>query len=137
MRQVGSETRFPWARPGSQHRGRQRHGDLHKGFARVKCKDCGHEYLLAFSCKRHFCPFYHQKRVVEFGGNRLFPSVIVIFYLQRLQGFVGATRNKTCFVLLYQLVTYHFPLSLFCVSLSREFFAFVFAFLGPSLLYIE
>jgi len=34
----------------------------------VKCKDCGHEYLLAFSCKRrHFCPSCHQKRVVEFG----------------------------------------------------------------------
>ncbi|PIP08187.1 MAG: hypothetical protein CO012_03525 [Syntrophobacterales bacterium CG_4_8_14_3_um_filter_49_14] len=33
-----------------------------------KCKDCGHEYLLAFSCKRrHFCPSCHQKRVVEFG----------------------------------------------------------------------
>jgi len=43
-------------------------GDLHFGFARVKCKDCGHEYLLAFSCKRrHFCPSCHQKRVVEFG----------------------------------------------------------------------
>ena len=28
-------------------------GDLHFGFARVKCEDCGHEYLLAFSCKRH------------------------------------------------------------------------------------
>jgi hypothetical protein len=28
-------------------------GDLHNGFARVKCKDCGHEYLLAFSCKRY------------------------------------------------------------------------------------
>jgi len=43
-------------------------GDLHNGFARVKCKDCNHEYLLAFSCKRrHFCPSYHQKRVVEFG----------------------------------------------------------------------
>jgi len=27
-------------------------GDLHHGFARVKCPDCGHEYLLAFSCKR-------------------------------------------------------------------------------------
>ena len=26
-------------------------GDLYNGFARVKCKDCGHEYLLAFSCK--------------------------------------------------------------------------------------
>jgi hypothetical protein len=33
--------------------------------ARVKCEDCGHEYLLAFSCKRrHFCPSCHQKRVV-------------------------------------------------------------------------
>ena len=43
-------------------------GNLHNGFARVKCKDCGHEYLLAFSCKRrHFCPSCHQKRVVEFG----------------------------------------------------------------------
>ena len=43
-------------------------GDLHFGFARVKCEDCGHEYLLAYSCKRrHFCPSCHQKRVVEFG----------------------------------------------------------------------
>jgi len=25
-------------------------GDLHNDFACVKCKDCGHEYLLAFSC---------------------------------------------------------------------------------------
>ena len=44
------------------------YGDMSHGFARVKCKDCGHEYLLAFSCKRrHFCPSCHQKRVVEFG----------------------------------------------------------------------
>ncbi len=43
-------------------------GILHNGFARVKCGDCGHEYLLAYSCKRrHFCPSCHQKRVVEFG----------------------------------------------------------------------
>ena len=43
-------------------------GDFHNGFARVRCGDCGHEYLLAFSCKRrHFCPSCHQKRVVEFG----------------------------------------------------------------------
>jgi len=26
--------------------------NLHNGVARVKCKECGHEYLLAFSCKR-------------------------------------------------------------------------------------
>ena len=27
-------------------------GDLHHGFARVKCRDCQHEYLLAFVLKR-------------------------------------------------------------------------------------
>jgi hypothetical protein len=43
-------------------------GVLRNGFARVRCGECGHEYLLAFSCKRrHFCPSCHQKRVVEFG----------------------------------------------------------------------
>ena len=43
-------------------------GILHNGFARVKCGECGHEFLLAYSCKRrHFCPSCHQKRVVEFG----------------------------------------------------------------------
>ncbi|MDD3890619.1 MAG: transposase zinc-binding domain-containing protein, partial [Syntrophomonadaceae bacterium] len=40
----------------------------HLGFARVKCDDCQHEYLLPFSCKRrYFCPSCHQKRVLEFG----------------------------------------------------------------------
>ena len=43
-------------------------GILRNGFARVRCEECGHEHLLAFSCKRrHFCPSCHQKRVVEFG----------------------------------------------------------------------
>ena len=43
-------------------------GDLHFGFARVRCEKCGHEYFLAFSCKRrHFCPSCHQKRVIEYG----------------------------------------------------------------------
>ncbi|MDY6974063.1 MAG: transposase zinc-binding domain-containing protein [Thermodesulfobacteriota bacterium] len=36
-------------------------GILHNGLARVKCGECGHEYLLAFSCKRrYFCPACHQ-----------------------------------------------------------------------------
>ena len=30
-------------------------GDIHNGFARVKCKDCNHEYLMAFFCK--YCCF--------------------------------------------------------------------------------
>jgi ribosomal protein S27E len=43
-------------------------GILHNGFARVKCRGCGHEYLLASSCKRrHFCPSCLEKRVVQFG----------------------------------------------------------------------
>ena len=45
-------------------------GDPHMGFARVKCDDCKHEYILPFSCKRrHFCPSCHQKRVIEFGEH--------------------------------------------------------------------
>ncbi len=43
-------------------------GILHNGFARLKCSGCGHEKLLAFSCRRrHFCPSCHARRVVEFG----------------------------------------------------------------------
>jgi len=43
-------------------------GILRYGFARVKCRGCKKEYLLAFSCKgRHFCPSCHQRRVLEFG----------------------------------------------------------------------
>jgi hypothetical protein len=43
-------------------------GDLHKGFARVRCDACGHEYVLPFSCKtRCFCPSCHQKRMLIYG----------------------------------------------------------------------
>jgi len=44
-------------------------GDLERGFARVRCDHCNHEYLLAFSCKgRWFCPSCHQKKVQLFGA---------------------------------------------------------------------
>lgn len=40
----------------------------HHGFARIYCDACGHDYLLAFSCKmRYFCPSCHQKRVLLYG----------------------------------------------------------------------
>jgi hypothetical protein len=43
-------------------------GDPHHGFARIYCDACGHDYLLAFSCKtRYFCPSCHQKRVLLYG----------------------------------------------------------------------
>jgi hypothetical protein len=38
-------------------------GDLERGFARVRCDHCRHEYLLAFSCKsRWFCPACYQRK---------------------------------------------------------------------------
>jgi hypothetical protein len=40
-------------------------GDLKGGFARVKCKDCGEEYFVAFSCRqRSCCPSCDQKRAL-------------------------------------------------------------------------
>lgn len=43
-------------------------GDPHHGFARIYCNACGHDYLLAYSCKtRYFCPSCHQKRVLLYG----------------------------------------------------------------------
>jgi len=53
-------------------------GDLTHGFARVRCPDCRHEFLLAFSCRgRWFCPSCHAKKVVQFGEllreNVLYP----------------------------------------------------------------
>ena len=45
-------------------------GDLQQGFARIKCPDCHHEYLLSFSCRgRWFCPSCHNKKVVQFGHH--------------------------------------------------------------------
>lgn len=45
-------------------------GDLHQGFARIRCPDCQHEYLLAFSCRgRWFCPSCHAKKVVQFAAH--------------------------------------------------------------------
>jgi hypothetical protein len=42
-------------------------GILRNGSAGVRWGECGHEYHLAFSCKRrNFSPSCHQKRVVEF-----------------------------------------------------------------------
>ena len=41
--------------------------DLRLGFARIQCRSCRFELLLAYSCKRrYFCPSCHQKRVVSF-----------------------------------------------------------------------
>lgn len=42
-------------------------GILDFGFARIRCEDCGEEYLLAFSCKCRICPSCMKKRQIRFG----------------------------------------------------------------------
>ena len=53
----------------SNHRSRQkfyRCGDLAQGFTCLHCPDCGHEKLVAFTCKTHgYCPSRHQCRALE------------------------------------------------------------------------
>ncbi len=44
-------------------------GDLACGFARVRCPDCGNEYLLPHSCKRRLCPTCEAKRRVEWADH--------------------------------------------------------------------
>ncbi len=56
----------PW-RPiiGQVARRLLRCGDLHLGFARVRCPDCRHEMFVPFSCRqRCLCPSCHQKRTL-------------------------------------------------------------------------
>ncbi len=41
-------------------------GDTSRGFARVRCKDCHHEFLVAFSCKsRGICPSCTGRRMAD------------------------------------------------------------------------
>jgi hypothetical protein len=56
----------PWrAVIGDAARAFLRCGDLHFGFARIRCPDCRHEMFVAFSCRtRCLCPSCHQKRTL-------------------------------------------------------------------------
>jgi len=40
-------------------------GILARGFARVRCPDCGFERLVAFSCKAHVCPSCNARRMED------------------------------------------------------------------------
>ena len=77
-------------------------GDLHKGFARIYCDQCGHDYLLAYSCKtRYFCPSCHQKRMLAYGEwleDKLLspvPHRQYVFTLPKLQQRTPTTTKDT------------------------------------------
>src|SRR6266568_3230842 len=50
-------------------------GILARGFARVRCPDCGFERLVAFSCKAHVCPSCATRRM-EDGADHLVRNVL-------------------------------------------------------------
>lgn len=54
-------------------------GRLEHGFLRVRCEECHHERLVAFSCKRRgFCPSCGARRMVESAAllvDKIFPQV--------------------------------------------------------------
>ena len=54
-------------------------GRLEYGFLRVRCEDCHHERLVAFSCKRRgFCPSCGARRMAESAAlliDEVFPKV--------------------------------------------------------------
>jgi len=81
----------------------QRCGILAHGFARVRCPDCRHEYLLAFLCKqRCLCPSCHAKRQAAFGElvtEKILEPVphrhVVLSLPRRLRPFFGRRKRLT------------------------------------------
>jgi hypothetical protein len=75
-------------------------GLLARGFARVRCPDCGFERLVAFSCKASICPSCATRRM-EDGADHLvrnvFPAVASVAQSvqggQRLPPSIGERRD--------------------------------------------
>jgi hypothetical protein len=61
----------------SPHAERERRRDLEcgilaDGFARARCDGCGHDFLIAFSCKgRGVCPSCNTRRMAETAAHRV------------------------------------------------------------------
>ena len=66
-------------------------GDLHFGFARVKCEDCGHEYLLAFSCYSYCTSFASPDTFVD--KRRLADIFLPVFCLNLKQILPGSSNK--------------------------------------------
>ena len=68
-------------------------GILHNGFARVKCGECGHEYLLALSCYSYCTSFVFRATFVD---KRLsMPDFLTFFFFNLKETFPGSS-NKYC-----------------------------------------
>ena len=73
-------------------------GILARGFARVRCPDCGFERLVAFSCKAHLCPSCNARRMEDTADHlvrNVFPAVPVrqwVLSMPRRVRFLAARR---------------------------------------------
>ena len=68
-------------------------GILHHGFARVRCGDCGHEYLLAFSCYSYCTSFASHETFVN---KRLLVEDFLSFFFFNLKQIFPVSSNKYC-----------------------------------------
>jgi hypothetical protein len=89
-------------------------GILARGFARIRCPDCGFERLVAFSCKARTCPSCNARRMEDAADHLVhdvFPEVPVrqwVLSLPRRLRFLAARDAKVASRLLD-----HFTQSLF------------------------
>ena len=66
-------------------------GDLHFGFARVRCEKCGHEYLLAFSCYSYCTSFASHETFVD---KRLLLIGFLSYFFFNLKPIFPGSSNK-------------------------------------------
>ena len=83
-------------------------GDLACGFTRLQCPDCGHEKLVAFTCKcRNFCPSCHQRRALSTGDwiahhvCREVPHRQFVFTMPRMLRGIFRKRRKLLTILFH------------------------------------
>ncbi len=83
-------------------------GDLAVGFTRLHCPDCGHEKLVAFTCKcRCFCPSCHQRRALSTGDwiahhvCREVPHRQFVFTIPRMLRGIFRKRRKLLTILFH------------------------------------
>ncbi len=82
-------------------------GILAHGFARARCPECGHDFLVAFSCKgRGLCPSCNTRRMVETAAHlvdHVFPPLPVRQWVlslpKRLRYFLRHDRRTVTAVL--------------------------------------
>ena len=98
------------------------------GFARARCGDCGHDYIVAFSCKGcGVCPSCNTRRMVETAAHltdHVFPRLAVrqwvlavpkrLRYFMQRDGAVLGMLLRILLRLIAQSLSAHSPVRRIC-----------------------